>query len=138
MNHFSISERKDQELEEISEREGRKKYDLVREAISSYLRDHEGTHKTFQSVPGDGVIRSGDHVISIRFDEMWIETLDGETKDVESMVASDTDRGVVVRAIERGSEYFTYYKFIKLDQEFVCQVVAPITHDLLEELVKRI
>jgi len=129
MKHFSVSERKLQEVQEIAEREGRQDYDIMREALAEYLRTKDTDIKVHPSVPDDGVVRPNDRAISLNFDEMWIEG-DGDTVD-------DPTSGDTVRAIEESGSYFTYYKFVFREGEFVCQTVAPITYELLEEFNER-
>lgn len=127
MKHFSIEDRKLEEVEEIAEREGRKDYDVMREALAMYLRARETENKVHPEVPQDGVVRPQDRAIKLSFNEMWAEEGD----------IQNPDHGDVIRAIEDGGSYFTYYKFIWMDEYFVCQQVVPMAYDLLDELKTR-
>ena len=130
MKHFSVEERKLQEVQEIAEREGRKDYDIFREAIAQYLQDKETDSRVHPQVPGDGVVRPNDKVLDLNFVEMWVDSKKNKNID-------DCEHGDIIRSIEDSGKYFTYYKFVYLDNYFVCQQVAPISYDLLEELNRR-
>lgn len=129
MKHFSIEEQKMDEIQEIAEREGRKDYDIIREAISLYLREKETEERVHGTVPEDGVVRSGDKAIELNFAEMWAE---------DSATVKGATDGEPVRAIEDGGKYFTYYKFLYHDGYYVCQHVVPIGYELFDELVNRV
>lgn len=124
MKHFSISERKEREIEEIAHREGRQEYDIVREALSHYLRSRETSPRTHASVRDDSIVRPGDEVMEIDLRETWPST-------------DDPDDGDVVRAIEPGRGYVTYYKFIWLNGSWECQTVVPFDHSLIDEISRR-
>jgi hypothetical protein len=129
MKHLSLDKRKIEELQEIAEREGRKDYDLVRQAVAQFLNDTSTDSKVHPVVPEDGVVRPGDRAIQLNFDEMW-------TDDAPSI--SEVEEADVVRAIEDSGTYFTYYKFVYMDGHHVAQTVAPISYQLLEQLNEKV
>lgn len=137
MKHFSLEERKAEELEEIAEREGRKDYDLVRDAISQFLSQYEGSSETHHRIPGESIVRPGDEIFHLAFQEMWVEREEGEDFESSSQKPNPLDRGDVVRAIEDSGRHFTYYKFIVMGESFVCQSVVPMTYNLLDQLSTR-
>jgi hypothetical protein len=128
MKHMSFQERKLEEVQEIADREGRNDYDVIREAVAQYLQKHESDSKIHTEVPQDGVIRPQDKALNLSFNEMWSE---------DGVNSQDPSHGDVVRAIEDGGDYFTYYKFVWIEGYFVCQQVAPMTYDLLDQLSRR-
>lgn len=130
MKHISFEERKLQEIQEIAAREGRKDYDLIREAVAQYLRDRETEYKEHSRAPGEGIVRPNDRVYNLEFNEMWIAE-DGKSEPHEA------EPGDMVRAIEDAGSYFTYYKFLNKGEYFVCQQVAPIKYELLSEFNDR-
>lgn len=127
MKHFSLSKRKINELQEIAEREGRKDYSLVREAIADFLKNKETNVKVHPEAPGESIVRSNDQVRRLRYSEMWTE--EGDLDNPKD--------GMVVRAMEHSGEYFTYYKYVYNGENYVCHTVAPMKHELLDEMKSR-
>lgn len=128
MKHFSVEERKLDEIQEIAEREGRKDYDVMREALASFLKSRKTENRVHSSVPGESIIRPNDKVLNLDFQEMWIDN---------NRSFDNIEHGDIVRAIQDNGKYFTYYKFLYIDDSFICKQVAPIKYSLLEQFNKR-
>ena len=126
--HFAIHERKIEELEEISERTGRQKTDLFREALDDYLNNRKTDKKIHAEAPAESIVRENDEVMNLEFNEMWNEN--GEHPE-------SPEKGDIVRAMEDNGKYCTYYKFLFMGERYVCKIVAPIKYEVLQELHSR-
>jgi len=130
MKHISLEKRKLSEVEEIAEREGRKSTDILREAVANYLRQRETDSKVHTTAPGESVVRPGDKVVDLEFREMWIPQ--------EDRPPHQATHGDKVKALEIGDEYHTYYRFGYIEQYYHCEMVAPISNSLLDEITTRV
>lgn len=133
--HFHIEASIDDKVTEIADREGRKAYELMREALAEYIREKEEDTlpERHETVPEGGNVMAGDFARDLNFVEMW-NTEKGRT-------VSTAQPGDTIRAIEPGSQYFDYYQFTILaddEYQFKCQQAVRFAIDRFSELYDRV
>lgn len=135
--HFSIEVDILERLRDMAEREGRKAYELVREAIVDYIqrRENETLNVSHDVVPDEGIPAVGDTAHVLNFPSMWTEDED----EIGRVRAERVDLGTEIWALEYGAGFFDYYKWRAVNGGvFTCRSHARFPVPVWNEIERRV
>lgn len=136
--HFSIHDDILDRLEKLADREGRKAYELVRDAIVGYIqrREEETLSLSHTNVPRDEQnVVVGDTARVLEFDSLWTD----DAPEIEIVRAEDMPLGSEIWALEYGPDFFDYYKWRPIDERMLlCRSHARFPLDVYNNIEQRV